>query len=1665
MSYITPIVKKNFILFKRNLIKSIFQIFYPSLYVVIFGFFINLSLGDDEQTITPKRSFYNTYTSTYNYLEPKFPYKGKKDIYNLALINKNKDQLQEIANYIKQHDLSYQTGIYYFESKEKFYEDLEDKTKRSSYESSNTVGIELIKNENDFYFNILLSNQGNSDSIDNEEAILNEFNVNPDAKKFQTVTTYIHNLLASYKLKNKYGNMLEGKSFKITMFPISSPPILNQSLELKSVLNYILPSLLAISYMPMLYNFFLMMLNEKIKSQRDLLRRQGVTILDYFLSWFYFYMMITILPTILNSVLIHHYFLPNTSIITIFSVIVIYSINIFTMALLFSQLVKDIRSSVSLITMLYIGITILSALITNEKVPHFLQYLVFIFPQVALKSNFDLLLQTKDYDNGLDLSLFFSFNNNTNFFMNLIILIVDFFIYFFLSYFIYKQASAEFNICNWDAKDNKSNSKINDNKQLENINYDKLSNEEDNKSRSSYRDSNLEVNINSLDNSFIEPITSVVLKNQQANHQTLQINNILHTYEGKETPAVNELSTELFKDQIFVLLGHNGAGKSTLINVIAGVLHPDHGNVMLNNENLITNKDYLYKIIGLASQEDIFYDELTVLENLVLMSGIKGVTDNMPEINKLIVDIELAEKSNSLAQDLSGGQKRKLCLALALIGKSKFIMLDEPTSGMDITAKRQMWDFLKAHKKDKIILLTTHSLEEAEFLADRIGIVKDGKLICCGSSSFLKEKYSCGFNINFLIKENTNKSTKENLIREILNLNKFSTLRIFSKDVISINIPVINKNSKIIFNKIEEIKNQYNIVNYTVSSTSLEDVFLKSNCENNNISEVNNSSASNVINNTETDRSINNNNILSDSNKNRIDVNPLLDDDNNNDNLENELFAHSFTSSFIQGCWRHLLTLWRRKFHFIIEIISCCFTIFIFVIGYKSYFNKTYNTDLYKILQDTRKVYYLQNQNVKDISSPSDFFPFLNNIKYNKEDNSKIGLLPDNISDLDQYLYEAQTHHNTKLGIYINKLTQTEVDIYYGYSSSTPDYNVAFLESLIDAYVRFNNKDSKDKEKRFKVIDNSISYTDPSLKLILPIFIPLLSGLFIVLAYINFSAFLLRVPLKERTSNLKNLIYLSGVNKFSYWFSLYTIDIFKFLLFTVVSFSIIALINNDIMYLLIVMIMFIFVVNIYTYCFSYLVDTEENGQKMYLLISFLFTYGIFILDFLYLYDNNSIDSIYNLKKFIISLSSLSPFSHLAFSILRIQPQLILPDNMRDYDKINFFVLNAGIIFLIQLVFLIGIHYLLESRKWNLLLFGKAPNASIANNQYIQKQKERASNVENAVRIKELNKTYSTCCGTNVKAINNFHLGLEQNEKFGLLGFNGGGKSSTFKAITKEIEYDSGNITIFDQDHKDQFETIRHFIGYCPQENAFCELLTVEENISFFISSKNRQSMNKILKDFDLTKYRNTKAINLSGGNKRKLNFAIAMLNKRRLILLDEPSSGVDPEARRTMWRSINKLNNYSNVMILTTHSIEEAEILCDTVGWMKDGNFLKVGNPEKLKLEGSDGYYLEFKVKFSIDNDNSNDKNNNIDSKIIEVLSSVKGYMSNVLNDSSLSNHEKKEVSNALYILLSEEIRSKLTNVEIKSVNNYNVKMKVKFNNEDQAYLFENFLTLGVSLI
>ena len=179
----------------------------------------------------------------------------------------------------------------------------------------------------------------------------------------------------------------------------------------------------------------------------------------------------------------------------------------------------------------------------------------------------------------------------------------------------------------------------------------------------------------------------------------------------------------IYESQITAILGQNGAGKTTLISMMIGELKPTSGEIIIYDLN-VKNPSDLRKLrtgFGVCLQQDILFDELTPIEHLEFFGRIKGLmNDNLnDEVEFLMTQLELTDLKNSISKNLSGGEKRKLCIAIALIGGSRVIFLDEPTSGIDAYSRRLVWSLLESFKKDRIIILTTHFMDEADVLSDR----------------------------------------------------------------------------------------------------------------------------------------------------------------------------------------------------------------------------------------------------------------------------------------------------------------------------------------------------------------------------------------------------------------------------------------------------------------------------------------------------------------------------------------------------------------------------------------------------------------------------------------------------------------------------------------------------------------------------------------------------------------------------------------------------------------------------------------------------------------------------------------------------------------------------------------------------------------------------------
>jgi len=221
--------------------------------------------------------------------------------------------------------------------------------------------------------------------------------------------------------------------------------------------------------------------------------------------------------------------------------------------------------------------------------------------------------------------------------------------------------------------------------------------------------------------------------------EAIKIENLTKIY--KDVVAVDNLCLSVAKGELFSLLGVNGAGKTTTIKMLSCLTKPNSGDAFLNEKSITQNSNEVKSIIAVSPQETAVAAGLTVCENLRLICGVHGFTgeqtkEKISEQTKLL---GLDTVINKKAGKLSGGYKRRLSIAMALISDPEILFLDEPTLGLDVLSRADLWDIIKALKGKVTIVLTTHYMEEAEVLSDRIAIMKDGKLLICDTSEKIKE--------------------------------------------------------------------------------------------------------------------------------------------------------------------------------------------------------------------------------------------------------------------------------------------------------------------------------------------------------------------------------------------------------------------------------------------------------------------------------------------------------------------------------------------------------------------------------------------------------------------------------------------------------------------------------------------------------------------------------------------------------------------------------------------------------------------------------------------------------------------------------------------------------------------------------------------------------------
>lgn len=1090
----------------------------------------------------------------------------------------------------------------------------------------------------------------------------------------------------------------------------------------------------------------------------------------------------------------------------------------------------------------------------------------------------------------------------------------------------------------------------------------------------------------------------------------LQIKNLKKVFKrGKtEKVAVNGLSLNLFEGQITALLGQNGAGKTTTMSMLTGFLPPTSGTAKVNGYDIVTQMAQVRSSLGYCPQHNILFPSLTVEEHLNFFARLKGCSKSQTknEIEKYLDSIDLRDKKHRLAKTLSGGQKRKLSIAIALIGQSKVVILDEPTAGMDATARRQLWDILLNNRLNRTILMSTHMMDEADILGDRIAIIAEGNLQCCGSGVFLKSRYGTGYHLNILktVEADTEEITKV-ILRHV------STARFESEAAAGLSYLLPKEESsnfQNLFLELEHEKNTLNITGLGVSVTTMEEVFFR-------VKQI-----------TDEERQIKYDNLsLNESKDSDIDSGApslastadvtlssgIIDRAYGYYNLRN----NSGWRLFFQQIYAMLIKkILQTKRNFIVTSSQMILPIFFTTLGLgiirlipSVSYSPPLNLNLQKFMKT--EIPFVDNRInnlMTSIVNTEGVHPLVKNVTHEFNGNISNFLIHQGKRSLatynSKYMFAMSDQNKSSiLGYFNNQAYHTPAIIITIIANGLLNFVNGALKKL--EFVNFplpRTVQQKLKDEQTLQITGFI------------IGFEVVFGMSFLAA--SFCLFLIR----ERSTGSKHLQLVSGVRRSTYWLATFIWDYLIFIIPCCCLFIIFALFNiNDytekFQNVLLLLLLYGWAMLPSMYVWSFMFSKPSTGYVWLTLLNVLSgEVTVLVVDIMSIPQLN----VYNAGRilkwiFIILFPNYNLGQGMQQLYLNYETELVCQKYFKKFDKslvcaqlptsqccpkctascwqtnyldweengigkqLTFLILQGVIYFTILMI--------LESGLWRRIkpsIFCERRKRSFVFNQ-LSSASSMSSNIEDENVFQERAKVKSidhslygvvldeiTKCYGDLLAVDSISLAIEESECFGLLGVNGAGKTSTFKMITGDESITSGRASLSGYDIKTDMHKARRMIGYCPQFDALIDQMTGREMLTMIARLRGvpenhlTSVVNDQISSVLLQNFANKPCGEYSGGNKRKLSTGMALIGDPPVILLDEPTAGMDPVARRSLWNTLNRVRTSGRSLILTSHSMDECEALCTRLAIMVNGQFRCLGSTQELKCKFGMGYTVIMKL-------------------------------------------------------------------------------------------------------
>ena len=1065
---------------------------------------------------------------------------------------------------------------------------------------------------------------------------------------------------------------------------------------------------------------------------------------------------------------------------------------------------------------------------------------------------------------------------------------------------------------------------------------------------------------------------------------------------GKVFAANKNISFNVYKDEIFAILGHNGAGKSTLIQNMVGMIKPDHGETFYNGVPFSKHKKEIQRQLGICLQSNILIEGFTVADHFKLFSGIKGSENE--NLDEWLEEIDLVGKKDFDVQKMSGGQKRKLCIGLALIGNPKYVFLDEPTTGLDPLSRRKIWNLLLKVKKNRVTFITTHYMDEADIIADRKLILNKGSIRCLGSSIFLKHHFHMKYSLEV---ETTEPEHVGNIIQshipEALFFNdktEFENTQSIGANTYTWKLPI--QASSRFSNLLKDLENERgtHLNHFSLNAPMLEELFVN----------------------------------LEKEMENKMELE--MEKETNSEGDSQELVNHhpkaielpktekvqrpgTIRTALRLSRYRIKVYLRQKTYLFMgIFIPVAVLGVFLPILG-KDVQNFSFsNFEKHEI---SSNLYRNQKWNY-DVQNSTTLTPVISQQILEQElpiQRGKGGLESLTTNEINEKSLNVTTEP-----YYVSSFSGNYTDNRYHFIVY---YNDSMIHSLPASINTLSNAvlASKNINDTIHMSSYPLSFFDlettTSLKM---------AATLIIIFCISFPlSFYGTNVVRERSQNLLKQLQLNGISNKSYWYSVLFSDYIVFMvtcliiLMTFVICKFTPFFHPTMLIVLgIYVIICAFACLLFQYCVSYLFEKEGKALLVFFIFNILPPYAIAIKAFTERIESdsaNSSDVIYYIAVLILLASSLFPnygFVKVIKSMINIGIKheaigtnisilkLLSPQN----QIITCFIgsIIAITIYGRILVILTRKRYdprrkVLDMREDLDQQFNKEIEEA---DEDIRKEYERVLKDQDTnklpIKIIKLSKEYdelsfetsqevvdainrkeykygeyhmSDMGGTRLvmTAFKNVTLGIDKRECFGILGPNGSGKSSILNTTSFTFPQTLGNIYY---DGKDTLERKGNEItlGYCPQEDTLWDEFTLFEHIEMFLYLRgySMREAKRITKQFisycRLTEHKNKMPYELSGGTRRKLNILIALCCSSSKIIMDEPTAGMDPSTRRYVWDIIKAtLQHSQSSTIMSTHSMEEAELLCNRIAIMIKGKIRCIGTPEHLKMKYGNTYILD----------------------------------------------------------------------------------------------------------